>query len=95
MSGEIGFTNVILAENEILKKKLDYIKDLVQEEKYQGFNHPIYDNIIAICENKTCNNCKWWQKEDITDGYVCVNADSDNVTEWTDGNCTCNHYEKE
>jgi len=91
---EMGFTNVILAENKILKKKLEYIKDLIQDEIYQGFNHPIYDSIKAICENKTCNTCKWWEKEDITDGMVCVNADSDDVTEWTDGNHSCKCWEK-
>lgn len=40
-----------------------------------------------------CGNCKWRKHEIITDGFVCVNSDSDYVTEWTDDDHVCDAWE--
>lgn len=41
MGMEVGFTNQILAENDVLKKRLEYIKDLIEEY----FEEPEKDTI--------------------------------------------------
>lgn len=44
---------------------------------------------------RTCNTCRYWQYENIDRGHVCCNVDSDMVTEWTDAEYSCNHWEQE
>ena len=44
-------------------------------------------------EEKCCGTCKWHQHEDITDGWVCVNADSDYYTDFTDYEHSCEEWE--
>ena len=43
---------------------------------------------------KVCGECRWHTKEDISDGWVCTNDDSDYVSDWTDYNDTCEFWEK-
>lgn len=42
---------------------------------------------------KNCGNCKYHVHEDIDDGYVCVNSDSEHCTDWTDDNYSCVEWE--
>lgn len=41
-----------------------------------------------------CENCTYWQYEDIDKGHVCVNDNSYYLAEWTDKNCTCEEYKQ-
>lgn len=34
-------------------------------------------------EKRCCGTCKWRQHEDVDDGWVCVNSDSEYCTDWT------------
>ena len=43
--------------------------------------------------NEVCSTCKYHHHEDIDDGFVCVNADSAYVTEWTDDDFVCDKWE--
>jgi hypothetical protein len=42
---------------------------------------------------QVCGNCKWHRHEDIDDGWVCVNADSEHCTDWTEYKDTCEDWE--
>lgn len=44
--------------------------------------------------NEVCGTCKYHHHEDIDDGFVCVNADSEYVTEWTDDDFGCDEWEE-
>lgn len=41
-----------------------------------------------------CGTCKYHQHEDVDDGWVCVNNDSVNFTEWTEYNDSCEDWEE-
>ena len=41
-----------------------------------------------------CGNCKWHKHEDISDGWVCCNSDSEYVADWTEYNDWCEEYEE-
>ena len=41
---------------------------------------------------KECANCQYYEHEDIDDGYVCVCADSEYVTEWRAPYETCGSF---
>ena len=43
--------------------------------------------------DKTCKTCRYHRHEDISDGYVCVNADSDKVADWTEDDYSCDKWE--
>lgn len=43
---------------------------------------------------KCCGTCKWHKHEPIDDGWVCVNADSDHCTDWTDYDYCCEEWEE-
>ena len=43
--------------------------------------------------NECCGTCKWHVHEDTDDGWVCCNADSDYVTEWTEYDDWCNQWQ--
>ena len=45
-------------------------------------------------KKQCCGNCKWHQQEDISDGWVCVNADSDYCTDYTDYDWLCDEWEE-
>lgn len=40
-----------------------------------------------------CGTCKYHRHEDIDDGFVCVNADSDRCTDWTEYEDSCSAWE--
>lgn len=41
-----------------------------------------------------CGLCKYHVHEDIDDGWVCVNPDSDNFTDWTEYDDACEEFEQ-
>lgn len=43
---------------------------------------------------RRCGNCLWHEHEDIDDGYVCVNRDSQHVADWTEDDSCCDHWEE-
>lgn len=45
-------------------------------------------------KERICKNCKYHQHEDIDDGYVCCNPDSDYVGDWTDENDWCSEWKE-
>ena len=47
-----------------------------------------------MAKERCCGTCKYHEHEDISDGFVCVNGDSDFVTDWTDYNFCCEEYEE-
>ena len=40
-----------------------------------------------------CGDCRWHRHEDIDDGYICTNPDSDYVADWTEKDDWCSHWE--
>ena len=44
--------------------------------------------------NKCCVTCKWHKFENISDGFVCVNSDSDYCADWTEYGDSCEEWEK-
>ena len=40
-----------------------------------------------------CGTCRWHKHEDISDGWVCVNDQSDHCADWTDYNDACDKWE--
>ena len=44
-------------------------------------------------EKECCGTCKWHQHENITDGWVCVNGDSEYCTDFTDYEHSCPDWE--
>ena len=40
-----------------------------------------------------CGTCKWHKLENVDEGWVCVNADSDNVADWTEYEDSCMEWE--
>lgn len=42
---------------------------------------------------KYCGTCKWHNREDISDGYVCVNEESEYCADWTDYDHCCEDWE--
>lgn len=44
--------------------------------------------------NKCCGTCKYHEHESVDDGWVCVNADSQYCTDWTDYNHYCEDWEE-
>lgn len=44
-------------------------------------------------KDKVCGTCKYHQHEDITDGWVCVNGDSEYCADWCDYDHTCDDWE--
>lgn len=43
---------------------------------------------------KICGNCKYHQFENIDNGWVCVNSDSEYCADWTEYNDTCVDWEE-
>lgn len=42
---------------------------------------------------RICGTCRWHKHEDISDGWVCVNDQSDYCADWTDYDDTCDEWE--
>lgn len=43
--------------------------------------------------DECCGNCKYHQHEDISQGWVCCNQDSEYVADWTDYTDCCEEWE--
>lgn len=43
---------------------------------------------------RICGNCKWHRHEDVTDGWVCTNDQSDYCTCWTEYEDYCEDFEE-
>ena len=43
--------------------------------------------------DKCCGTCKYHTHENISDGWVCCNGDSEYVTDWTDYEHCCEEWE--
>lgn len=41
-----------------------------------------------------CGKCKWHTFENVSDGWVCVNDESDYCTEWTEYGDSCECFEE-
>ena len=41
-----------------------------------------------------CGTCKYHKHENIDDGWVCVNPDSDNLSDWTEYADCCSEWEE-
>lgn len=49
---------------------------------------------ISVSNGKECcGNCKYHQYEDISQGWVCCNQDSEYVADWTDYTDSCEEWE--
>lgn len=46
-----------------------------------------------MSERKCCGTCKYHQFENVDEGYVCVNGESEYLSDWTDFNHTCDCWE--
>ncbi|MCD7789096.1 MAG: hypothetical protein LUH55_00745 [Bacteroides thetaiotaomicron] len=44
-------------------------------------------------EGQHCSNCKYHIHEDVDDGYVCVNDESEYCTDWTEYDFCCDEFE--
>ena len=42
---------------------------------------------------KICATCKWHSHEDINDGWICVNHDSEHCADWTNDEDKCKAWE--
>ncbi len=45
-------------------------------------------------DRRICGECKWYQHEDIDDGWVCINSDSEHCTNWCDYDDSCEEFEE-
>lgn len=45
-------------------------------------------------DKKCCGTCKYHHHENIDDGWVCVNSDSEYVADWTEYNNWCDEWEE-
>lgn len=43
--------------------------------------------------DNTCKTCRYHQHEDISDGYVCVNDESEMCADWTEDDYSCDKWE--
>lgn len=44
-------------------------------------------------DRECCGTCKWHEHENIDDGWVCTNPDSDAVADWTEYSDSCMAWE--
>ncbi len=49
---------------------------------------------MAENRERCCSTCKWHCHEDITDGWVCVNSDSEYCTDFTPYDHSCPDWEE-
>lgn len=42
-----------------------------------------------------CGTCKWHRHENTSQGWVCMNSESDYCADWTEYNDSCNEWEEE
>ena len=48
---------------------------------------------MAISD-KTCGTCYWHTHEDIDDGWICTNSESEYCCDWTDRDSGCGKWEE-
>lgn len=46
-----------------------------------------------MSNDKCCGTCKYHHHENIDDGLVCTNVDSEYVTDWTEYKDSCEEWE--
>lgn len=79
-------------------------KGCTLDEKYDILKVPKYYDIVGKSVHgtmlgagygycKDCGNCKYHQYEDISQGWVCCNQDSEYVADWTDYTDCCEEWE--
>lgn len=59
--------------------------------------HPVIgrrNTSMAENRERCCSTCKWHCHEDITDGWVCVNSDSEYCTDFTPYDHSCPDWEE-
>jgi hypothetical protein len=44
--------------------------------------------------DECCGTCRWHEHEDVSDGWVCVNGESEHVAEWTEYDFCCDKHER-
>lgn len=44
--------------------------------------------------DKRCENCRYYEHEEIDDGYVCVNDDSEYLADWVEPGHCCEDWSK-
>lgn len=44
-------------------------------------------------KKKVCGTCKYHQFESVDEGYVCVNDESEYLSDWTEYNDSCSEWE--
>ena len=82
---------------------LAYLDDPRSVDEESGMPHlwHLATNVAFLCEmqkndfvNRTCGTCRYHEFEPIDRGYVCVNGDSEECTEWTEDDDSCEHWEE-
>lgn len=46
-------------------------------------------------DREVCGTCIYHKRENHTDGWVCVNSESDYFGDWTEYTDTCDEFERE
>ena len=45
-------------------------------------------------DKRICGTCRYHQHEDVDDGWVCTNAESENCADWTEYTDSCEEWEE-
>lgn len=57
----------------------------------------VIDAVDRVCrasiDGRLCGTCKYHKHESIDDGWICVNADSEYVADWTEYDFCCDEWE--
>lgn len=57
------------------------------------YNGEIWIMDIMKSIDKSCKTCRYHRHEDISDGYVCVNDESEACADWTEDDFSCDKWE--
>lgn len=49
--------------------------------------------VAAMDDREICGTCRYHRHEDVDDGWVCVNPDSEYCTDWTEYEDSCEEWE--
>lgn len=78
-------------EDQSFVRGMNYLANKLSEHLLEtDKDNPISEDIKEKC----CGNCKWHEKEDIDQGYICVNGNSENVADWTEDEDCCQEWEE-
>lgn len=47
-----------------------------------------------MSKEECCGTCGWHRFENLTDGWVCVNDESENCGDWTEYSDSCDMWEE-